>query len=122
MQKSKLKWLPVILALVLPFLFFHYGFSSLDCDHDFCTTNRVLWGHNAEINKNTVVLRNLRTGQPVLENGKPIMVDSVRRGYVGIVIRDDTPTVIGWLGGVFAPILLLAIAGMIGIRTAKTSN
>ena len=125
MQKAKLKWWRrslAALALALPALLFHYGFSPYHCDHDVCTNNRALWGHHAEIDRKIVALRNPRTDQPVLQNGKPIMVTSVREGVIGVVIRDGIPTAIGWLGGVFAPILLFAIAGIIGVGTAKPAN
>lgn len=112
----------VAIAFVLPLLVFHYGFSPYHCVVDYCTINRALWGKDTEIREKPIPLKNLHTGQIVLENGKPIMVTPVRQGVTGIVIRDSIPTSVGLLGGLGAPLALLLTVLFLGLRQRKRSN
>jgi hypothetical protein len=109
----------ILAALLLPLLVFHYGFAPYRCVYDVCTMDRALWGRHTVIYEKPVALRNLHTGKLALENGKPIMVTPMREGMTGIVIRDGIPAIVGRLGGLLAPIILLTVAGVISLRATR---
>jgi hypothetical protein len=110
------------MAFALPLLVFHHGFSQYDCTGDVCTNSRALWGNHVGIPENPIPLKNQRTGEIILKNGKPIMGAPTREGIVGIVIRDRIPTGIGLVGGLLAPLTFLIAALIVGLRTKNTAN